>query len=80
MISWNVTDFVLLLKKGFNDFVQDEDPDILCIQEIKLQAGQVELKFSPNTMIIGIMRRKRAMPALRSSPKKNQSMLLMIWG
>ncbi len=46
MISWNVNGLRAALKKGFNDFVQDEDPDILCIQEIKLQAGQVELNFT----------------------------------
>ena len=46
MISWNVNGLRAALKKGFDDFVQNEDPDILCIQEIKLQADQVELNFS----------------------------------
>ena len=46
MISWNVNGLRAALKKGFNDFVQDEDPNILCIQEIKLQSGQVELNFT----------------------------------
>jgi len=34
------------LKKGFTDFVKDAQPDILCIQETKLQEGQVELDLS----------------------------------
>ncbi len=46
IISWNVNGLRAVLKKGFDNFLQDEEPDILCIQEIKLQAGQVELNFS----------------------------------
>jgi len=46
MLSWNVNGFRAVLKKGFDTFFHDKDPDILCIQEIKLQAGQVELNFS----------------------------------
>jgi len=46
MISWNVNGLRAVLKKGFDDFFESEDPDILCIQEIKLQAGQVELNFT----------------------------------
>ncbi len=45
MISWNVNGLRAVLKKGFDEFVQKEDPDILCLQEIKLQADQVELNF-----------------------------------
>ena len=46
MISWNVNGLRAVLKKGFDNFIESEDPDILCIQEIKLQAHQVELNFS----------------------------------
>ena len=46
MISWNVNGLRAALKKGFTDFVKDAQPDILCIQETKLQEGQVELDLS----------------------------------
>ena len=46
MISWNVNGLRAVLKKGFDNFIESENPDILCIQEIKLQAHQVELNFS----------------------------------
>lgn len=46
MISWNMNGLRAALKKGFTDFVKDAQPDILCIQETKLQEGQVELDLS----------------------------------
>ncbi len=46
MISWNVNGLRAALKKGFADFVKDAQPDILCIQETKLQEGQVEFDLS----------------------------------
>lgn len=43
LISWNVNGLRACIGKGFLDFVKNEDADIFCIQESKLQAGQVEL-------------------------------------
>lgn len=43
MISWNVNGLRACLKKGFMDFFHDIDADIFCLQETKLQEGQVEL-------------------------------------
>lgn len=43
LISWNVNGLRACLQKGFLDFFQGEAPDILCLQETKVQAGQVEL-------------------------------------
>lgn len=40
MISWNVNGLRAVLNKGFMDFFMDEQPDILCIQETKMQPGQ----------------------------------------
>lgn len=40
MISWNVNGLRAVLKKGFLDFFMEEKPDILCIQETKMQPGQ----------------------------------------
>ena len=44
LISWNVNGLRACVAKGeFNAFVERENPDILCLQETKLQAGQIEL-------------------------------------
>jgi exodeoxyribonuclease III len=45
LISWNVNGFRAVLKKGFTEFFLDEDADIFCLQEIKMQEGQAD--FTP---------------------------------
>ncbi len=42
IISWNVNGIRAALKKGFIDFVANEDPDIICIQETKAEKEQVD--------------------------------------
>ena len=42
-ISWNVNGLRACLKKGFMDAFQSLDADCFCLQETKLQPGQVEL-------------------------------------
>ena len=42
LISWNVNGIRAVLKKGFHDFVDQEKPDILCIQETKAHPDQVD--------------------------------------
>lgn len=43
IISWNVNGIRAAMKKGFLDFALSADPDILCIQETKMQEGQAEV-------------------------------------
>ncbi|WWR16779.1 exodeoxyribonuclease III [Lachnospiraceae bacterium JLR.KK008] len=43
LISWNVNGLRACEGKGFSDFVRTQQPDILCVQETKLQQGQIEL-------------------------------------
>lgn len=43
MISWNVNGLRACVKKGFMDFFESSDADIFCIQESKLQKGQIDL-------------------------------------
>ena len=45
MISWNVNGLRACMGKGFEEFFCDVDADIFCIQESKLQAGQID--FAP---------------------------------
>ena len=42
-VSWNVNGIRACLGKGFMDFFNDADADIFCIQETKVQQGQVQL-------------------------------------
>ncbi len=42
IISWNVNGIRAILKKGFLDFIGNEKPDILCVQEIKAHPAQVD--------------------------------------
>jgi len=44
-ISWNVNGLRACLKKGFAEFVEAEQPDILCLQEIKAFPDQVPYEF-----------------------------------
>ena len=43
LISWNVNGLRAVLKKGFTDIFFGLDADVFCLQETKLQLGQVEL-------------------------------------
>lgn len=43
LISWNVNGLRACVGKGFLDYFEKADADVFCIQESKLQAGQIEL-------------------------------------
>ena len=45
MISWNVNGLRAIYKKGFVDIFNEINADIFCIQETKLQEGQIDLSF-----------------------------------
>lgn len=45
LISWNVNGLRACVGKGFLEFFEKEDADIFCIQETKLQEGQIELEL-----------------------------------
>ena len=42
-ISWNVNGLRACMQKGFMDFFKDVSADFFCLQETKLQAGQIEM-------------------------------------
>jgi len=44
-ISWNVNGLRAVMTKGFKDIFESLDADIFCLQETKLQGGQID--FSP---------------------------------
>lgn len=44
-ISWNVNGLRAVAGKGFADIFVELDADFFCLQETKLQAGQIDLEF-----------------------------------
>jgi exodeoxyribonuclease-3 len=45
LISWNVNGLRAVASKGFADIFTALDADFVCLQETKLQAGQLDLEF-----------------------------------
>lgn len=44
-ISWNVNGLRAVVGKGFTDIFKQLDADFFCLQETKMQAGQLDLNF-----------------------------------
>ena len=45
-ISWNVNGLRACMGKGFPDFFHQADADFFCLQETKLQAGQIDMELA----------------------------------
>ncbi|MGX7024883.1 exodeoxyribonuclease III [Vagococcus hydrophili] len=45
LISWNVNGLRAVVKKGFIDIFNEIDADVFCLQETKLQEGQIDLEL-----------------------------------
>jgi len=45
LVSWNVNGIRACIKKGFREYVEAEQPDMLCLQETKAQEDQLELDW-----------------------------------
>lgn len=41
LVSWNVNGIRACMQKGFMDFFKEIDADVFCIQETKMQPGQL---------------------------------------
>lgn len=48
-ISWNVNGLRACVQKGFLDFFRETDADFFCVQETKLQEGQISLELPEGT-------------------------------
>ena len=44
LISWNVNGLRACMKKGFEEYFKETDADIFCVQETKLQEGQIDFQ------------------------------------
>lgn len=45
LVSWNVNGLRACVTKGFNDYFKETDADIFCLQETKLQDGQISMEL-----------------------------------
>lgn len=45
LYSWNVNGLRACMKKGFMEFLEREQPDVLCLQETKMQPEQADFEF-----------------------------------
>ena len=45
-ISWNVNGLRACVNKGFEETFKALDADFFCLQETKMQAGQLDLQFN----------------------------------
>ncbi|HZG15211.1 MAG TPA: exodeoxyribonuclease III [Candidatus Bathyarchaeia archaeon] len=45
MVSWNVNGLRACMNKGFQDYFNEVSADIFCIQETKLQEGQIDIEI-----------------------------------
>ncbi|WP_099204846.1 exodeoxyribonuclease III [Scatolibacter rhodanostii] len=45
LISWNVNGLRACMKKGFEPFLEEQSPDIICLQETKMHPEQADFKF-----------------------------------
>lgn len=45
LVSWNVNGLRAVVGKGFGEAFESLDADIFCLQETKMQAGQLDLQF-----------------------------------
>jgi len=43
LVSWNVNGLRAIMKKGFIESIKKLNPDVLCLQETKMQEGQLDL-------------------------------------
>lgn len=58
LVSWNVNGLRAVLNKSFVAFIEEVDPDILCLQEIKAQEDQLDLEFPAYHIYWNSARRK----------------------
>jgi len=49
IISWNVNGIRSVLNKGFREYIKQENPDIICVQEIKALQAQAEINLPEYT-------------------------------
>lgn len=75
-ISWNVNGLRACMQNGFLDFFNEVDADFFCVQETKLQEGQIALDL-PGYYQFWNYAEKKAIRALLFLQNTNHSLSLM---
>ncbi len=57
-ISWNVNGIRACFGKGFKEFVLSENPDVMCVQEAKMQEGQANIEIEGYKTILNSAEKK----------------------
>lgn len=57
-ISWNVNGLRAVIKKGFLEYIEEQNPDIIGLQEIKLSEGQLDLEIPGYNMYYNYAEKK----------------------
>lgn len=57
-ISWNVNGLRACIKKGFLEYLEKENPDIIALQEIKMSEGQLDLNLNGYHMFFNYAEKK----------------------
>lgn len=63
LVSWNVNGLRACVTKGFMDYYQESQADIFCLQETKLQAGQIEMDLGEDVYQYWNYAIKKVIPA-----------------
>ena len=77
MISWNVNGLRACMKKGFQEYFEAADADIFCLQETKLQEGQIDLEL-PGYHQYWNYAEKKDIPARPCLPKRSRFLFAMV--
>lgn len=77
LISWNVNGLRACVGKGFMDFFNEADADVFCIQESKLQEGQIDLDL-PGYHQYWNYAEKKDIPAQLCLQRKSRSLFPMV--
>ena len=73
LISWNVNGLRACMGKGFLEFVAQQQPDMLCLQETKMQQGQADVPLEGGYHEYWNSAEKRDIRAWRSLPSSSRS-------
>ena len=78
LVSWNVNGIRAIVKKNFFDYLDEESPDILCIQETKAHEDQLDetLLTPPNYYTYWHSGEKRGYSSVATFTKKKPSRIL----
>lgn len=72
LVSWNVNGLRACVTKGFMDYYNESQADIFCVQETKLQAGQIEMDLGEDVYQYWNYAVKKDTPAQPYLPGSNR--------